>query len=142
MHETHKGKCFCSEVAFEVTGTPAVMGYCHCSDCATWAGAPINAFSLWPRDGLRITKGEASIGTFCKTDASHRKFCKSCGGHLMIDHPAMDLVDIHASVVPSLAHTPTVHVHYAEKTVSVRDGLPKFKDLPVEFGGSGEKLPE
>jgi hypothetical protein len=24
----------------------------------------------------------------------------------------------------------------------VRDGLPKFKDFPKEFGGSGDTLPE
>jgi hypothetical protein len=24
----------------------------------------------------------------------------------------------------------------------MRDGLPKFKDFPAEFGGSGETIPE
>ena len=28
------------------------------------------------------------------------------------------------------------------KTVSVKDGLPKFKDMPEEFGGSGATMPE
>jgi len=26
--------------------------------------------------------------------------------------------------------------------LSMRDGLPKFKDFPAEFGGSGETIPE
>ena len=142
MSDTHKGKGFCGEVTFEVTGTPTVMGYCHCEDCAIWAAAPVNAFILWPSESVRITSGEASIGTFNKTEASYRKFCKACGGHIMTDHPAMNLVDVYASVLPSFAHEPSVHVHYGEKTMSVKDGLPKFKDLPEPFGGSGETLPE
>jgi hypothetical protein len=37
---------------------------------------------------------------------------------------------------------PALHVHYGEKVLSVKDGLPKMKDLPKEFGGSGQALPE
>ncbi len=142
MSETFKGSCFCGEVEFEVTGEPAAMGYCHCVDCAAWAAAPINSFSLWAPDSVRITKGEDNIGTFNKTENSFRKFCKTCGGHVMSDHPGMKLVDVYANVVPGFTHEPTLHVFYASKTVSVKDGLPKFKDMPTEFGGSGETLPE
>jgi len=39
-------------------------------------------------------------------------------------------------------HQPTLHVHYGNKSVSVKDGLPKFKDLPSQFGGTGETLAE
>jgi hypothetical protein len=44
--------------------------------------------------------------------------------------------------VRGLHYQPTVHVNYGEKVMSVRDGLPKFKDFPKEFGGSGEMLPD
>ena len=142
MSETFKGSCFCGEVEFQVTGEPAAMGYCHCVDCAAWAAAPINSFSLWAPDSVRITKGEDNIGTFNKTENSFRKFCKTCGGHVMSDHPGMKLVDVYANVVPGFTHEPMLHVFYASKTVSVKDGLPKFKDMPTEFGGSGETLPE
>ena len=37
---------------------------------------------------------------------------------------------------------PGVHVNYAETVLPMRDGLPKLKDFPAEFGGSGEMLPE
>ena len=49
---------------------------------------------------------------------------------------------IFANVVPGLVHEPVLHVFYGEKTVSVKDGLPKFKDLPKEAGGSGVELHE
>ena len=31
---------------------------------------------------------------------------------------------------------------YAETALPLRDGLPKFKDFPAEFGGSGEQIAE
>ena len=142
MSDNCKGVCFCGEVELEVTGTPVVTGYCHCEDCRAWSAAPVNAFSLWAPDSVRITKGEAHIGTFNKTDSAYRKYCTSCGGHLMTDHPGMKLVDVYTSVLRGFDQEPTLHVHYETKTISVRDGLPKFKDLPADFGGSGEMLPD
>ena len=60
----------------------------------------------------------------------------------MTDHPGMKLVDVYPNAVPGLAHVPELHVHYGNKTVSVKDGLPKFKDMPADFGGSGDMLPD
>ena len=142
MAGPYKGHCFCGAVEFEVSGEPAAMGYCHCTDCAEWAGAPINSFSLWPPGSVTVTKGEDKIGTFNKTENSARKYCKACGGHIFSDHPNLSLTDVYPNVVPDLKHEPALHVFYGEKTVSVKDGLPKFKDLPSEFGGSGETLPD
>lgn len=142
MADTHTGRCFCGAVEFEVSGEPTVMGYCHCADCTTWAASPINAFSLFPLGSVTVTKGEDNIGSFSKTANSERKFCKTCGGHLYSDHPPMNLVDVYANVMPGFKHEPAVHVYYENKSVSVKDGLPKFKDMPTDFGGSGDTLPE
>ena len=57
-------------------------------------------------------------------------------------HPAMGMTDVYLNIVPGKTHTGTMHIYYGEKTMSVPDGLPKFKDLPKEFGGSGEMLEE
>jgi predicted GNAT family acetyltransferase len=139
---TYKAGCFCGAVEVQVTGKPVFAGYCHCSDCQAWSAAPINAFSLWKSDSVRVTRGESEIGTFHKTENSYRKFCKICGGHVMTDHPRMRLVDVYANLLEGCTHTPTLHANYASKMVSVRDGLPKYKDLPAELGGSGEMLPD
>ena len=140
MADSYKGTCFCGEVEIEATGAPAVMGYCHCEDCQAWSAAPINAFSLWAPDAVKVTRGKDQIGTYNKTPNSFRKFCKTCGGHIMTDHPGMKMVDVYANVLKNFAHAPTVHVHYDSKMVSVKDGLPKFADLPAEFGGSGKTM--
>ena len=139
---TYKGSCFCGSVEFEATGAPAKMGYCHCGDCASWSASPITAFTLWPPESVKVVRGEENVGTFNKTENSYRKFCNKCGGHLFADHPGMGLVDIYAAVLQDFPFEPMLHVNYKTKTVSVKDGLPKFKDLPEPLGGSGEMLPD
>lgn len=141
-NSSFKGQCFCGAVAFEVSGTPEGMGYCHCESCRSWSAAPVNGFTLWNPDCLKITMGADFVGEFHKTDNSHRKFCTRCGGHLMTDHPEMGLVDIYSAMLPDLDFQPGLHVHYAEKVLSILDGLPKFADLPADFGGSDQRLPE
>lgn len=139
---TYKGTCFCGAVAIEAEGEPEAMGYCHCSSCRSWSAAPVNAFTLWKPQNVRVTKGAEFIGRFVKTDLSDRKYCKSCGGHLMTEHPPLGLVDVYAATIPSLKFAPGVHVNYSETVLPIKDGLPKLKDFPAEFGGSGVAIPE
>src|ERR1700709_2195926 len=84
---SHVGKCFCGAVKLEVSGEPEGMGYCHCSSCRSWSGGPVNAFSLWKPENVKIPQGAAHVATFNKTALSFRKYCAKCGGHLMTDHP-------------------------------------------------------
>ena len=84
---SHIGSCFCGAVKLEVIGSPEAMGYCHCSSCRSWSGGPVNAFSLWKPDAVRIRSGAEHVATYQKTKMSQRKYCSRCGGHLMTDHP-------------------------------------------------------
>ncbi len=136
------GACFCGAVAVEATGQPEGMGYCHCRSCRSWSAGPVNAFTLWKPENVRVTRGAEHIGTYHKTEASHRQFCRLCGGHLMTVHPGLGMIDVYAATLPELPFQPQLHVNYAETVLPMRDGLPKLKDFPAEFGGSGEMLPE
>ena len=142
MGNQYEGRCFCGEVEISVTGDAAAMGFCHCESCRHWSAGPINAFSLWPPENVKVVKGAELLETFAKTDASHRKWCKNCGGHVMTEHPEMGMVDVYAAILPDLKFEPEVHVFYGEKVVSVKDGLPKIADVPEEMGGSWNTLPE
>jgi hypothetical protein len=112
---TYKGECFCGAVQVEASGEPEAMGYCHCRSCRSWSGGPVNAFTLWKPDAVRITAGAEHVGMFQKTALSQRQYLK---------------------------FSPGVHINYAETVLPMRDGLPKLKDFPTEFGGSGEKIAE
>ena len=139
---THKGSCFCGAVQLEVSGNPEGMGYCHCRSCRSWSGGPVNAFSLWQPNAVKVTAGSDQIKTFVKNPMSERKYCAKCGGHLMTNHPPLGLVDVYAATIPTLKFVPGVHVNYSETVLRMKDGLPKMKDFPKEFGGSGETVPE
>lgn len=140
--KVYRGKCFCGAVEFTVSGEPAAMGYCHCQSCRQWSAGPVNAFSLWKPDAVRVTKGAEEIASYQKTPQSLRKWCRRCGGHLFTEHPHWDLTDVYAALLPDLPFQPGVHVHYQEAVLKIRDGIPKQKDVPKEMGGSGEVLPE
>ena len=60
----------------------------------------------------------------------------------MVGHPGIGMIDVPSVSIRGLDFKPTIHVHYGEKVMPVRDGLPKFRDFPKEFGGSGEILAE
>jgi hypothetical protein len=140
--KTYQGSCFCGAVNISVSGEPVAMGYCHCDSCRHWSAGPVNAFSLWNPAGVQVTKGSDNVGVYHKTPISHRKWCKTCGGHIFTEHPTLGVTDVYAAIIPDLTFAPQLHVNYGEKVLPVKDGLPKFKDFPKEFGGSGEQLPE
>ena len=138
----HAGSCFCGAVKLVVKGTPEGMGYCHCRSCRSWSGGPVNAFSLWKPEAVRVVSGANDLAMSKKTPMSERQYCSKCGGHLMNTHPPLGLVDVYAATIPTLHFIPSVHVNYAETVLPMRDGLPKLKDFPSAFGGSGEPVPE
>jgi len=142
MSNIYNGECFCGAVQFEVSGAPVAMGYCHCDSCRHWSAGPVNAFTLWQPESLRILQGAEHIGTYSKTRKSLRKWCANCGGHLFTEHPLWKLVDVYAAVLPTLPFEPGVHVNYQETVLQIHDGKPKFKDVPAEMGGSGETISE
>ena len=138
----YEGSCFCGAVELTVSGPPVGMGYCHCASCRSWSAAPVSAFALWPRAAVRITKGEASLGTYNKTPQSRRTWCTRCGGHILTELPALGLVDVYPAALPDFPFEPGLHIHYQETALRMRDGLPKLKDLPAQMSGSEQTLPE
>jgi hypothetical protein len=137
QNNSYSGSCFCGAVQFTVSGAPVVMGYCHCDSCRHWSAGPVNAFTLWKPEAVRVTQGADKIGTYHKTPRSFRKWCLSCGGHVYTEHPLWGLVDVYAAAIPKFPFKPGVHVNYQETVLRIQDGLPKLQDLPKEMGGSG-----
>lgn len=102
----------------------------------------MNAFTLWSPEAVTVTRGKEHVATYSKSELSYRQFCRLCGGHLMTRHPPLKMVDVFAATIPELAFVPQVHVNYAETVLPMRDGLPKLRDFPAEFGGTGEVVAE
>ena len=139
---SYEGQCFCGAVRLTVTGLPVGAGYCHCKACRSWSGGPVNAFTLWKPDAVKITRGAEQVAEFHKSERSYRVWCKACGGHLMTRHPEWDLIDVFAATIPTFPFTPGVHVNCESTVLPLADGLPKLRDFPTELGGSGAVMPE
>jgi len=145
----YQARCFCGDVKFTLTGKPEAMAYCHCDSCRKWSAGPVSAFTLWKPTALEITQGLDNMAGYDRNPisgdkkvVSNRVWCKTCGGHLYTDHPAMGVIDVPAVIINDFAFRPAFHVHYQESVQPMKDGFPKFKDLPEEAGGSGIELPE
>ncbi len=140
--QTYSGRCFCGAVQLTVQGEPVATGYCHCESCRSWSASPVNAFTLWKLDAVKVTHGEDRLAVFGKTPRSLRTWCTTCGGHVFTEHPEWGLIDVYAATIPDFPFQAAVHVNYQETKLPVRDGLPKMKDVPKEMGGSGLTLAE
>ncbi len=140
MAAPYHGSCFCGAVQISVSGEPVAMGYCHCRSCRAWSGAPVFAYALWTPDVVAVAKGAEDLAGFNRTQATTRRFCRRCGGHVMAEFQG--LVDVGAGILPDLPFVPSMHVNYAEAVLPMKDGPPKFRDFPAEAGGSGEQVPE
>jgi hypothetical protein len=142
MADTHTGRCYCGAIEIEASGEPVNMGYCHCDNCRRYSGGPVNGFTLWKPENVRVTKGEEFLGKFKSSEMSDRRYCTKCGGNVLVEHATLGLIDVPAGVLPTLTFSPTVHLNYEETVLPMRDGLPKLKDFPAAIGGSGATMPE
>ena len=109
------------------------MGYCHCSSCRKWSASPVNAFTLWKPDSVKVVKGADQIGVFNGTDNSFRKWCKRCGGHLMNEHPKWGVIDVYAATIPDFPFRAGVHVNYQETLLRMDDGAPNRRISPPRW---------
>lgn len=132
----------CGAVSLDIDGAPNVMGICHCKVCRAWSASPVNGFAIWSRDAMTVAKGEDKVASYESSEGHDRAWCKECGGHLYHLLGPLGVVDIYASLVEDLEFKPAVHINYESTIMPMKDGLPKFKDFPSEFGGSGETVPE
>jgi hypothetical protein len=73
-------------------------------------------------------------GSYSKTKRSIRKWCKTCDGHLLTEHPLWQLVDVYAAVLPELLFEAMVHVNYGETVLHIPE-RPSQAAGPAEGDG-------
>lgn len=134
MSESRLANCACGAIEIRIEGSPAVMAFCHCDSCRSWLGAPLHAASLWTTENVTVAEGEAFVGMYKRTELSLRHFCTKCGSPVFVRHPALGLTDVPAGSISAFKFEPTIHVNYAERVLSMPDGLPKFAGMPAGDG--------
>ena len=92
---------------------------------------------------VTITAGQSLIKDWTEKGVVVRSFCSTCGTHLFCDIPPMKVWTTGPGLWDDkLSFKPVMHAHYEKHLIGMKDGLPKFKDLPTAFGGSGEMITE
>jgi len=133
MKEEFRGGCFCGAVRFEATEI-FDAGYCHCSICRRFAGAPLVVWANTPARAFRITAGHPT--GFASSDHWVRYFCPTCGGPVFGRHPSppADGSDLVCFCTTSLDHPeairPTAHIWCSSRLsyFDTTDELPRFAD--------------
>lgn len=142
MAEVRTLSCFCGAVEVSVEGEPVTQGYCHCNSCRAWTAQPVTAYALWPTALVKVTKGAATLGSAKRNEGLIMQFCTTCGGNVMSVSMSAGLTDAYPMRIAGFDFQPLYHVNYAERAIDMRDGLPKFRDMPEQAGGSGDMMPE
>ena len=130
MMVTFHGGCFCGGVRFEATEI-FDAGYCHCSICRRFSGAPLVVWANAPGRAFRVTAGETCA--FSSSDHWERHFCPTCGAPVFGRHPTppadgSDLVCFSTtSLDDSEGIRPTAHIWFGSRLsyFDVKDDLPR-----------------
>ena len=129
-----EGGCFCGALRYRVDGPPIDAGYCHCRMCQRTAGAPVLAWGTWAADRLTWLTGEPA--TLHSSDDGRRRFCATCGTHLLFCTLAEpEVVDVS---LPTLDQPERVEPEYHIWTASrlpwfeIADSLPRFADRGLD----------
>jgi hypothetical protein len=127
------GGCLCGRVRYEVTETPVVAGYCHCTRCQRRTGSAAAVSAMLAPGSLRIIAGEDLLGSFDPDDGWSKVFCTACGGALWAQ--SRDDPDLVAVRMGTFDTDPGIRPSYRQFTAYAApwepipdDGLPRYSE--------------
>lgn len=84
MSVSIKGGCLCKSVRYSITAEPLTTRACWCKLCQSLASGNATINLLFPKDAITVN-GTLSDYQSTADDGNkmHRKFCPSCGVHLL-----------------------------------------------------------
>ena len=127
------GGCHCGAVRYRVSGDPAHVALCHCTDCRKSAGAPMVSWAAFASADFAVEQGE--VTAFKSSGDSVRSFCPRCGTGLFFVNETVlpGLVDIQSATLDDPdALPPQAHIQVAERIgwMAHQQDLPAFPRFP------------
>ncbi len=131
------GGCHCGAVRYEVEGDAITHALCHCTDCRRHAGAPMVAWTMYPEDAVRITRGDVRV--YVSSEHGRREFCADCGTGLFYRNTEVlpGIVDIQSATYDNPdAVAAQAHIQVAERIGWMAEAhtLPAFERYPPQDG--------
>ncbi len=135
MSETHRGRCFCGAVTFEIDAPIKWCVLCHCESCRRQCSAPVTAFvgadhGKWRWTGARPKFRTSSPGV-------ERSFCGDCGSPISYRSEHLSgFMNFHVAAMEQPERfVPTRHV-------AVEERLPWFPIADDLAQGTGPRIPQ
>lgn len=135
-----QGQCSCGAVTCTVDGEPLAQVYCHCASCQKAHSAPLMATALFPTEAVTLEGETTRISVTKREHAAGRISCARCGTRVAVV-PSGEGGEKMRGIFPALFQSkdwfkPGMHIYWEERSIDVKDDLPKFLDTPAAFGGS------
>jgi hypothetical protein len=128
--------CPCGAIHLEVSAEPMAQFFCHCHDCQLVHGAAYIPVALYPEAAVKVTQGAPKAW---KLRTMARMACPECGTRVFAD-PAPGMRGVIGTLLPAGTFKPTMHINCGSAVHPVKDDLPHLRDVPKQFGGTGEPV--
>ena len=127
-----KGQCHCGAVKYEMSADTVHQALCHCSDCRRHAGAPMVAWGLVAKDGLKV---DGETREYASSEYGRRHFCPKCGTALFYtnDQVFPNQIDVQTATLDDPgAIVPQAQIQMAERIgwMDKLDSMPRFDRYP------------
>jgi hypothetical protein len=133
------GQCQCGEIRYQVTGTPATLFVCHCTECQRQSSSAFG-MALWIRNGtIKLLSGELKkwIRNTPLGKQMECSFCPTCGTRIF--HKILEQNEYFSIKPGTLDDTswlrPAGHIwtHKAQPWVNLDNTTLKYTGNPKTF---------
>ena len=130
------GSCLCGTVAWEFTGMPPRMGFCHCSRCRKTRSAAFSSQIFVPIDAFQWLAGEDKIVSYKLPESRFfgSAFCGTCAGPVPRTLSVMGMMALPAgSLDDDPVARPMAHIFVGSKAPWYeipKDNLIRFEEMP------------
>jgi hypothetical protein len=129
---TISGSCLCGAVGYEITGSFALVGNCHCSICRKSNGAAFVTWGIIRPEQFQWTAGEECIEGYQSSPGRTRCFCRKCGSPLASSHSGKVSEVVLGTVDGDPGMRPGEHIFVGSKAswYEITDTLPQYEEWP------------
>jgi ADP-ribosyl-[dinitrogen reductase] hydrolase len=128
-----RGQCLCGAIGYEVTQLDGEIMHCHCRTCRKAHASAFASTVRVERGHFRWLRGEARLVAYQSSPGKIRRFCATCGSHLMAERPAQPHVILRvATLDDDPGDTPAMHIwtSHAVPWLETADDLPRHAAMP------------